>query len=74
MELTMVDRLLLYLIDGAKNVTMAMRTGGYVAGEVSSAYEEASAVGYLESTTSGEDRLTPAGWARAAYVKNRQPD
>ena len=70
----MVDRLLLYLIDGVKNVMMAMRIDGYSADEVSAAYNEARRLGWTESTGLGTDRLTPAGWVRAADIKIRNPD
>jgi hypothetical protein len=72
-ELAMVDRLLLYVMDGAKNVTMAMRSDGYSEVEVFAAYNEARRIGWTESTGLGMDRLTPAGWARAADIKKRHP-
>lgn len=70
----MVDRLLLYLMDGAKNVTMAMRSDGFSDEMVSAAYNEARRIGWTESTGLGMDRLTLTGWARAAHIKDRQPD
>ena len=72
--LALVDRLLLYLMDEAKNVTIAMRADGYGPDEVSAAYNEARRLGWIESTGLGMDRLTPRGWERAADIKIRNPD
>lgn len=65
MELTIVDRLLVCLVDQPRNVPMTLRAAGYTQDEISTAWREARTAGYTESTGLGMDRLTPAGKARA---------
>ena len=71
MELTIVDQLLICLVDEPRNVPMAMRAAGHTQDEISAAWREARAAGYTESTGLGMDRLTPAGKARAAEINSR---
>ena len=69
MELTIVDQLLIYLVEEPRNVPMAMRAAGHRQDEISVAWREAPSAGYTESTGLGMDRLTPAGKARASKVR-----
>ena len=69
MELTIVDQLLICLVDRPRNVPMAMREAGYDQDEISSAWREARRAGYTESTGLGMDRLTAVGRARAAHLQ-----
>ena len=70
MELTIVDQLLICLVDQPRNVPMAMRAAGHTQDEISAAWREARSAGYPESTGLGMDRFTPAGKARAAEVRS----
>jgi len=71
MELSIVDRLLVCLLDQVRNVPMAMRESGYSQDEVSAAWREARAAGYTHSTGLGMDRLTEAGLARGRELVER---
>lgn len=64
MELTIVDQLLVCLVEEPRNVPMAMRAAGYTQDEISAAWREARCAGYTESTGLGMDRLTQAGRRR----------
>ena len=70
MELTIVDQLLIYLVEEPRNVPMAMRAAGHTQDEISAAWREARRAGYTETTGLGMDRLTAAGKARAIEVRN----
>ena len=65
MELTIVERLLICLVDQPRNVPMTLRAAGFTQEEISAAWREARTSGYTESTGLGMDRLTPAGRDRA---------
>ena len=69
MELT--DRLLLILAgpdrSSANRQLMAAGTRRTLSGE---AWNFARSAGYLESTGLGQDRVTPAGTARAAEIRS----
>ena len=69
MELTMVEQLLICLVNQPRNVPMAMRAAGHTQDDISAAWREARNAGYTESTGLGMDRLTPAGKARASKVE-----
>ena len=69
MEPTIVDQLLIYLVEEPRNVPMAMRAAGHTQDEISAAWREALSAGYTESTGLGMDRLTPGGKARAVQVR-----
>lgn len=71
MELTVVDRLVVCLLDQVRNVPMAMRDAGYAQDQISEAWREARAAGYTESTGLGMDRLTDAGRARGLELVAR---
>ena len=64
MELTIVDRLLICLVEQPKNVAMAMRTAGYTQEQISEAWRQARSTKLTESTGLGQDRLTEAGRTR----------
>lgn len=69
MELTIVDQLLIFLVDKPRNVPMAMREAGHSQDEISSAWREGRTSGFTESTGLGMDRLTSVGKARAAEIR-----
>ena len=71
MELTIIDQLLICLVDRPRNVPMAMREAGHDQEEISAAWREARRAGYTESTGLGMDRLTSAGRARAVLLQGR---
>lgn len=64
MAITIVDQLLICLLDQAGNVPMAMRAAGYTQDQISEAWREARRAGYTEATGLGMDRLTEDGRAR----------
>ena len=68
MELTIVDRLLICLVEQPRNVAMAMRAAGYTQDQISEAWREARSLKFTESTGLGQDRLTRAGRERAAEL------
>ena len=65
MEVALVDRLLVCLVDQPRNVPMTLRAAGFTQEQISNAWREARAAGFTEATGLGMDRLTPAGRARA---------
>lgn len=71
MELSIIDQLLICLVDRPRNVPMAMREAGHSQDEISAAWREARRAGYTESTGLGMDRLTATGRARAALLHGR---
>ena len=71
MEVTMelVDRLLLILVGlGGSSAHRQLIAAGFTEDEIRGAWNFARSAGYTESTSSGMDRLTSAGRARAAEV------
>ena len=64
MELTIVDRVLICLVEQPRKVAMAMQTAGYTQDQISEAWREARSSKFTESTGLGQDRLTEAGRAR----------
>ena len=69
MESSIVDQLLVCLVERPRNVPMAMREAGHTQQDISAAWREARQAGFTESTGLGMDRLTVAGKARAAGIK-----
>lgn len=69
MELTIVDQLLICLVDQARNVPMTMRSAGHTQEQISEVWREARRAGYTEATGLGMDRLTEAGRKRALELK-----
>lgn len=65
MELAIVDRLLICLVDQPRNVPMTLRAAGFSQEQISAAWREARTAGFTEPTGLGMDRLTAAGKARA---------
>lgn len=74
MELSVLDQLLVSLIDQSRHVPMAMRAAGYTQDEISAAWSEARRAGYTEATGLGQDRLTATGRARGEEVMRHGED
>ena len=66
-----VDQLLVILLEQPRNLPIALSEAGYSHNQVAAAWREARSVGWTEPTTSGTDRLTAAGKARAIKVRAR---
>lgn len=73
MEFTIIDQLLICLVDQPRKVPMAMRAAGHTQDQISEAWREARRAGYTEATGLGMDRITPVGQARAAQVRSVPP-
>lgn len=70
MELTIIDRLLVCLVERTRPVPDAMRAAGYTETEISEAWREARRADYTESTGLSMDRLTAAGRARGEEIRS----
>jgi hypothetical protein len=67
-----VDRLLLILIGPDRSTAnRQLLAAGHSEDEIRGAWNFARAAGFTESTGLGQDRLTPAGKARAAEINSR---
>lgn len=67
----LVDQLLAILAGPSPGFTShQLRAGGYGEDEIAGAWNYARAAGFTESSGLGQDRLTPAGRARAATIRS----
>jgi hypothetical protein len=65
----LVDQLLAILAGPNPGfASQQLRAAEYGEDEISGAWNYARAAGFTESSGLGQDRLTPAGWARAATI------
>jgi hypothetical protein len=73
MDVTIIDQLLILLVDEPRTVTREIRALGHTEEEISAAWREARRLGFVQSTGLGMDRLTSAGQARAVEVSTARP-
>jgi hypothetical protein len=67
----LVDQLLAILAGPNPGfASQQLRAAGYGEDEISGAWNFARAAGFTESSGLGQDRLTPAGRARAATIRS----
>lgn len=69
MELDIVDKLLICLVDQSRNASMAMRDLGYTQDQISQAWRETRRLGYTESL--GLERTASQTWAELALARSR---
>jgi hypothetical protein len=68
MGLSVVDQLLVLLLEGTGRVSDHLRLAGFTEDEVMEAWDQARAAGFTESTGLGQDRLTESGRLQASTL------
>ncbi|MCA1736999.1 MAG: hypothetical protein LC739_13145 [Actinobacteria bacterium] len=65
------DQLLVFLLDGARDIARKMAAAGYSEDETRAAWNYCRQAGITEATGLGADRLTEAGKARARALAHK---